>query len=163
MTDAPENTERVRAAEIAASLCLATDLGMGFPLEHGLHATLMAVRLAELLGLDAETTNQIYYAAMLMYTGCTVDAVENAQVFAGSRTEHLTPTNFGSMRERLSGIVRAMPPPGSAPLAERSRSPAGYPVPWPMQPSISRPCARWPRCFAADSGSPLRSTASSLS
>lgn len=111
MTDAPENTERVRAAEIAASLCLATDLGMGFPLEHGLHATLMAVRLAELLGLDAETTNQIYYAAMLMYTGCTVDAVENAQVFAGSRTEHLTPTNFGSMRERLSGIVRAMPPP----------------------------------------------------
>ena len=29
------------------ALCLATDLGMGFPFEHGLHTTLVASRLLE--------------------------------------------------------------------------------------------------------------------
>ena len=42
----PQQRERIRAAEVAAALCLATDLGMGFPFEHGLHSTLTAMRLA---------------------------------------------------------------------------------------------------------------------
>jgi hypothetical protein len=46
---------RVRTAEITAALSLATDLGMGLPYEHGLHSTLVALRLAERLGVDAET------------------------------------------------------------------------------------------------------------
>src|SRR5680860_321932 len=37
-------TDEVRAAEVIASMCLATDLGMGFPFEHGLHATLTTMR-----------------------------------------------------------------------------------------------------------------------
>ena len=39
--------DQVRAAEIVAALCLATDVGMGFPLEHGLQSTLIAMRLCE--------------------------------------------------------------------------------------------------------------------
>jgi hypothetical protein len=35
-----------------AALSLATDLGIEVPLEHGLHSTLIAMRLAELLGVD---------------------------------------------------------------------------------------------------------------
>ena len=34
--DGQSPKERVRTAEVIASLCLATDLGMGFPFEHGL-------------------------------------------------------------------------------------------------------------------------------
>jgi hypothetical protein len=45
----PGNTapggERVRAAEVIASLSLATDLGIGVPLEHGLESTVVAMRL----------------------------------------------------------------------------------------------------------------------
>ena len=41
------------ASEVMAILCLATDLGMGLPFEHGLHATLMAMRLCEVLDVDA--------------------------------------------------------------------------------------------------------------
>jgi hypothetical protein len=37
---------------------LATDLGTGVPLEHGLQSTLFAMRLAERLGVDAETASQ---------------------------------------------------------------------------------------------------------
>jgi hypothetical protein len=52
-TDAP-NKKRVRAAEVLGGLCLATDLGMGFPFEHGLQTTLIAMRLAERLGADSQ-------------------------------------------------------------------------------------------------------------
>jgi hypothetical protein len=48
----PMTTNEVRAAEVIASMCLATDLGMGFPFEHGLHATLTTMRLCEILGVD---------------------------------------------------------------------------------------------------------------
>jgi hypothetical protein len=47
--------ERVRTAEVIASLCLATDLGMGFPFEHGLSATLTTMRLCDVMGVDTET------------------------------------------------------------------------------------------------------------
>jgi len=53
--DAPHHGEQIRAAEVIAALSLATDLGIGVPLEHGLHSTLIAMRLGEQLGVDAET------------------------------------------------------------------------------------------------------------
>ena len=50
--------ERVRAAEVMAVLSLATDLGIGVPLEHGLQSTLVAMRLGERLGVDSGTASQ---------------------------------------------------------------------------------------------------------
>ena len=47
-------SEQIRTAEMIAALCLGTDLGMGFPFEHGLHATLIAMRLADRLGIDVD-------------------------------------------------------------------------------------------------------------
>ena len=47
--------DRVRIAELIGALSLATDLGIGVPLEYGLHSTLIAMRLGERLGIDAET------------------------------------------------------------------------------------------------------------
>jgi hypothetical protein len=70
-TEASPGRDRVRTAEVAATLCLATDLGMGFPFEQGLHSTLVAMRLADRLGVDDETASQTYYACLLMYSGCT--------------------------------------------------------------------------------------------
>lgn len=112
---ASPESEPVRAAEIVAAACLATDLGMGFPFEHGLHGTLMAMRLADLLDVDPETESQTYYASLLMYSGCTTDADIGARIFAGSRTENITPAQFGSPAEVLAGVVRALPPPGDPP------------------------------------------------
>jgi hypothetical protein len=36
--DASQSGEQVGSAELVAALCLATDLGMGFPFEHGLRS-----------------------------------------------------------------------------------------------------------------------------
>src|SRR5688572_33375276 len=69
-----QSGEQVRAAEVIGDLCLATDLGMGFPLEHGLQTTLAATRLADRLGVDPATASQAYYACLLSHAGCTTDA-----------------------------------------------------------------------------------------
>jgi HD-GYP domain-containing protein (c-di-GMP phosphodiesterase class II) len=103
--------ERVRAAEVIGALCLATDLGMGFPFEHGLHSTLVATRLADGLGVDRATASQSYYACMLSHSGCTTDAHVTAEIFGDSLTTHLNPVVYGARREVLAGIVRALPEP----------------------------------------------------
>ena len=48
----PRVASGVRLAEVLAALSLATDLGMGQPMEHMLRQCLIALRLAERLGLD---------------------------------------------------------------------------------------------------------------
>jgi hypothetical protein len=97
--------EQVGSAELVAALCLATDLGMGFPFEHGLHSTLIATRLAERLGVGSATASQTYYACLLSHAGCTADAHVTAEVFGDSLTTHLHPVIRGSGREVFSGLI----------------------------------------------------------
>jgi hypothetical protein len=52
---APGGGDRIGAAEVIAVLSLATDLGLGVALEHGLRSTLFAMRLCERLGVVGET------------------------------------------------------------------------------------------------------------
>ena len=106
--------EQVRAAEVIAALCLATDLGMGFPFEHGLHSTLVATRLADRLEVDPATASQTYYACLLSHAGCTTDAHVTAEIFGDSLTTHLNPVLYGSGREVLAGLLRALPEPARA-------------------------------------------------
>jgi HD-GYP domain-containing protein (c-di-GMP phosphodiesterase class II) len=101
----------VRTSEVIAAACLATDLGMGFPFEHGLHGTLMAMKLADLLDVDRETESQTYYASLLMYSGCTTDLDIAPRIFAGSRTDNFTPRMMGSPLEAFAGWIRSLPPP----------------------------------------------------
>lgn len=97
-------------------MCLATDLGMGFPFEHGLQATLMTMRLAELLNVDSETASHTYYLSLLMYSGCTTDVEEHSRIFVGGATANLMPVQFGSRTQSLGGVARAVSSPDSRPL-----------------------------------------------
>jgi hypothetical protein len=105
---------RLRTAEVIGTLCLATDLGMGFPFEHGLHTTVIAMRLAGRLGVDRQAAVQTYYGSLLSHAGCTTDAHLAAGVFGGSLTEHLNPRMYGSSREVMTGLIRALPDPGAS-------------------------------------------------
>ncbi len=111
------NAGRIGAAEVIASLCLATDLAMGFPFEHGLHATQIAMRLGERLELDPKTASDTYYGCLLSYCGCTADAEVAADIFGGDLTANFGPVLFGSQREILVGVVRALPDPDSRAVA----------------------------------------------
>lgn len=109
-------TDQVRTAEVIAALSLATDLGTGMPFEHGLHSTLIAMRLAGRLGVDQETASNTYYACLLFYVGCTAGAETAARVFGDERrlTTYAAPVRFGSRGEMVGGIARAIAPPGDA-------------------------------------------------
>ncbi len=63
----------VRLAELMAALSIATDLGMGQPLESALCSCVVAMRLGEALNLDGETLRDVYYHALLRYIGCNAD------------------------------------------------------------------------------------------
>src|SRR5215212_12109486 len=110
----PQGAEQqVGAAEVIGVLCLATDLGMGFPFEHGLQTTEIAMRLADRLGVEPATASQAYYACLLSHAGCTTDAHVTAEVFGASLTTHLNPVLYGSQREVLTGLIHALPEPES--------------------------------------------------
>jgi hypothetical protein len=89
---------------------------MGFPFEHGLHSTLIAMRLADRLGVDRETVSQTYYACLLSHSGCTTDAHVTPDAFGDSLTTHFHPVMRGSGREVLTGLIRALSPSADRPV-----------------------------------------------
>ena len=93
---------------MVGSLCLATDLGMGQPFGLGLGSTVIAMRLAESLGVDQETAVQTYYGCLLFYAGCTTDADVQADLFPDGLTEDWTAVMFGSQRQSMAGVFRAL-------------------------------------------------------
>lgn len=64
-----------------AAFSLATDLGLGQPMEHVLRSWLIAVRLGERLDLKAEARVALYYVMVLAWSGCVADSAEVAAWF----------------------------------------------------------------------------------
>ena len=77
----PGDRPNVRLAELVAALSLGVDLGFGQPMEHVLRQCLIALRLAERLGMDDEARAVVYYTALLVNVGCHTDAHEQAKWF----------------------------------------------------------------------------------
>ena len=75
--------EGLRLAELMAALSLATDLGMGQPMEQALRTCLIAVSLGDRLGLSRDELSEVYYVALLRFLGCTADAHEFAAMVGG--------------------------------------------------------------------------------
>src|SRR5262249_17926397 len=70
-------------AEAARVLSLATDpgLAMAQPLEHGLRTAMLAVRLAQALGLPEDEQATVFYTGLLHFAGCTADSEVDARFF----------------------------------------------------------------------------------
>src|SRR5438045_6228377 len=75
------NPDGANLAELLGVLSLATDLGMGQPMEHMLRQCLIALNLAERLGLDQDDQEAVYFASLVVWVGCHVDAYEQAKWF----------------------------------------------------------------------------------
>ncbi|MGH2528589.1 MAG: HD domain-containing phosphohydrolase [Actinomycetota bacterium] len=126
----PGGLDRVRTAELIGALSLATDLGIGVPLEYGLHSTLIAMRLGEGLGIDPETASETYFGCLLFYVGCTAGAEVEARIFGEDHalTTYGAPSRFGSRPEMMAGLLRAVAPPGSGLLSRAGQLGHGLPM-----------------------------------
>ncbi|MGZ6690404.1 MAG: hypothetical protein ACXVHQ_23340 [Solirubrobacteraceae bacterium] len=112
----------VRSGELFAGLSLATDLGTGQPVEHGLRTCLLAVELAERVGLDGEALEDAYYLGLLHSIGCTSDAPVTARVFGDDRAHKAAYTliDAGRAVEIVSYLWRNVYP--TAPRPQRLRA-----------------------------------------
>jgi HD-GYP domain-containing protein (c-di-GMP phosphodiesterase class II) len=71
----------VTLAELIGAFSLATDLGLGQPMEHVLRSWVIASRLGDHVGLDPTERSALYYVATLAWVGCVADTPELATWF----------------------------------------------------------------------------------
>jgi HD-GYP domain-containing protein (c-di-GMP phosphodiesterase class II) len=77
---ARDGGSELRTAELVALLSLATDLGMGQPMEHAQRTCLLGLKLADDLGLDDSERAVVYYVCLLAWVGCHADSFEMASL-----------------------------------------------------------------------------------
>ena len=95
----------VRLAELVAALSLGVDLGFAQPMEHVLRQCLIALRLAERVGMTDEERATVYYASLMINIGCHADAHEQAKWYGDDIA--LKSTKFGphDMRSVRSAVA----------------------------------------------------------
>jgi hypothetical protein len=114
----------VRLAELVATLSLAADLGLGQPMEHCLRQTIMALRLADRVGVDESELVATYYTGLLRHVYCHADAHEQAKWFGDDIA--LKAYGFESGADSIMGVLR-MVGSGTRGLARAGRV-ASFPV-----------------------------------
>jgi HD-GYP domain-containing protein (c-di-GMP phosphodiesterase class II) len=95
-----------------AALSIATDLGMGQPLEFAMQSCVVAVRFGEKLGFDEQELRAIYYQSLLRYIGCNIETRLLAAVFGDELTLrtnliHTDTTSADFFRQTVQAIQAA--------------------------------------------------------
>ena len=96
------DTQGVRIAELVAALSYAADLGLGQPMAHCTRQTVIAQRLAELVGATEAEREATYYLGLMMNVYCHADASEQAKWFGDDIA--FKGDTYGS--PRLVGMIR---------------------------------------------------------
>jgi HD-GYP domain-containing protein (c-di-GMP phosphodiesterase class II) len=112
----------LRVTELLASLSLATDLGTGQPMGHGLTTSLLAVAVARELGCGSEMIRHVQQVSLIRFLGCNADAGSTARMAGGNEftlMAALAPTHMGTAGETLRAMVRSAGE--GQPLARRAR------------------------------------------
>jgi HD-GYP domain-containing protein (c-di-GMP phosphodiesterase class II) len=123
----PLLSERLRLTELLASLSLATDLGTGQPLGHGLRTCLLSVALAGELGCSPDQVRWVQQVALLRFLGCTADAADTARSVGGddlSFISAMSPVLFGGRSRTMLSYLRAVGQSQSAGRRARLRASA---------------------------------------
>jgi HD-GYP domain-containing protein (c-di-GMP phosphodiesterase class II) len=102
----PQGLGRVRLAEIVAALSLGVDLGFDQPMEHVLRQCLIALRLAERVGVEEDGRVAVYYTALLTNVGCHSDAHEQAKWFGDDIL--LKADKYTHAHHKLQGAVATL-------------------------------------------------------
>ena len=110
----PDPGKGLRRAELLAAISLAIDLGLGQPMEHMLRSSLLATRIAERMGLDAQQRATVYYANLVGWIGCHADSHELSALFGDdiafrADTYGVDMAGLPFLRLMLNHVGRGMP------------------------------------------------------
>jgi HD-GYP domain-containing protein (c-di-GMP phosphodiesterase class II) len=116
----------VRMTELLAALSFGADLGLGHPTEHVLRQTYIALHLAERLAMDGQQREVVYYASMLAWLGCHIDAYEQAKWF-GDDQAFKHDAAYLDVRDALGSVAFLLRHIGDGrPPAERVKAGVGF-------------------------------------
>jgi HD-GYP domain-containing protein (c-di-GMP phosphodiesterase class II) len=106
----PSPSSAIRLAEVMAALSLATDLGMGQPLEFALTGCVLATRLGESLGLPTSELRDVYYFGLLRFIGCNSDTYAMAALLGDelSVRSAFAAVDPGNMPQVINLAIRFM-------------------------------------------------------
>jgi hypothetical protein len=125
----------VRRADFLMTLAYATDLATGHSRDFALRSCVLAMRLAEVAGLDDLTRRTVYHQALLRYIGCNADTHLLASAFGDeiALRRDLQRIDIGNKAELIETITRAI---------TRAFADAPRPKNWPKRSSgvLPRPC-----------------------
>jgi HD-GYP domain-containing protein (c-di-GMP phosphodiesterase class II)/DNA-binding CsgD family transcriptional regulator len=107
-----EFSRPLRLAEAAGALSLATDLAMGQPLEHGLRTAVLAVRVAQAMGLPEDDQVTVFYTGLLHFAGCTAESEIDARFFGDelSARPQMMAVAFGTRLDLVTMATRVAHP-----------------------------------------------------
>ena len=99
----------VRRADFLMALAYATDLATGQSRDFALRSCVLAMRLAEVAGLDNDMRRQVYHQALLRYIGCNADTHLLASAFGDeiALRQDLARIDIGNQSEIVETFVRA--------------------------------------------------------
>jgi HD-GYP domain-containing protein (c-di-GMP phosphodiesterase class II) len=108
----------IRLSDVVGALSHALDLTGGQPRGHAERTCLIAMALAERLGMDEDTRSALFYAALLKDAGCSSTAARVAHLYGGDDTvakSQRRRVDFASTPEALAHLVRTVAP-GRSPV-----------------------------------------------
>ena len=106
----------MRLAELVAALSLGVDLGFGQPMEHVLRESMIALRLADRIGLEDAERSTVYYTGLLVGVGCHADAHEQAKWFGDDIALKSTKYDHDFRSPRAAAAMLSMVGSGNPPL-----------------------------------------------
>ena len=74
---------QLRMSDLISALSFALDLTEGQPMGHSIKTCILAMRMAEILGLSVEQRSDIYYATLVKDAGCSSNAARMFEIFGG--------------------------------------------------------------------------------
>src|SRR3954470_4371671 len=100
----------VRRADFLMALAYATDLATGHSRDFALRSCVLAMRFADVAGLDEDTRRSIYHQALLRYIGCNADTHLLAAAWGDEITlrRELHHIDMGNRAEFVEIFVRAL-------------------------------------------------------
>src|SRR3954467_11732864 len=100
----------VRRADFLMALAYATDLATGHSRDFALRSCVLAMRFAEVAGLDESVRRKVYHQALLRYIGCNADTHLLADAWGDEITlrRELHHIDMGNRQEFVETFVRAI-------------------------------------------------------
>ena len=125
---APAVIGDVRIVELLATLSYAADLGLGQPMEHCMRQTVLALRIADRVGVTPQEREATYYIGLLVNAHCHADATEQAQWFGDDQFFKSDGIDILGMNtaQMIGKLIRHLTSHGTT--AEKAKRLAQFPV-----------------------------------